>query len=371
MALFERLYSQGHEEVVYFSDPTCNLKVIVAIHNTILGPALGGTRMWPYSSEEDALEDVLRLSKGMTYKAAVSGLNLGGGKAVIIGDPEKDKSEALFRSYGRFIESLNGRYITAEDVNIGVSDIDHIYTETNNVTGVDIAHGGSGNPSPWTALGVFRGIEASALKVFGDRSLQGKVVALQGAGSVGCYLGELLHEAGAKIYFTDINERNIERFKEAAPNAEFVGVNEIYDVECDIYAPCALGATVNDETIDRLKCKIVAGAANNQLKEPRHGDILKQKNILYAPDYLINAGGLMNVSIEFEGWTDAKARRMVDTIFDTTSKIFKISDEKDIPIYQATDFLAEERLRSIKAIKGSYLGNLGHRFPGRKNRHMH
>lgn len=370
MALFERLYSQGHEEVIYYSDPTCNLKVIVAIHNTVLGPALGGTRMWPYSSEEDALEDVLRLSKGMTYKAAVSGLNLGGGKAVIIGDPEKDKSEALFRSYGRFIESLNGRYITAEDVNIGVSDIDHIYTETNNVTGVDIAHGGSGNPSPWTALGVYRGMEASALRVFGDRSLKGKVIALQGAGSVGCHLGELLHEAGAKIIFTDINEKNIARFKKVAPNAELVGVNDIYDVDCDIYAPCALGATVNDHTIDRLRCKIVAGAANNQLKEQRHGNILREKNILYAPDYLINAGGLMNVSIEFEGWTDAKARRMVDTIYDTTLNVFKISDERNIPIYQATDILAEERIQSIKAIKGTYLGNLGHRFPGRKNRHM-
>ncbi len=371
MAVFERMYSQGHEQVVFYADPTCNLKVIVAIHNTILGPALGGTRMWPYKSDEDALEDVLRLSKGMTYKAAVSGLNLGGGKAVIIGDPEKDKSEALFRSYGRFIESLNGRYITAEDVNIGVSDIDHIYTETNNVTGVDIAHGGSGNPSPWTALGVFRGIEASALRIFGDRSLKGKVIALQGAGSVGCHLGELLYEAGAKIFFTDINEKNISRFKEAAPNSELVGVNDIYDVDCDVYTPCALGATVNDETIERLKCKIVAGAANNQLKEPRHGDILREKGILYAPDYLINAGGLMSVSIEFEGWTDAKARRMVDTIYDTTLKIFKISDERNIPIYQATDFLAEERLKMIKAIKGNYLGNLGHRFPGRKNRHMH
>jgi leucine dehydrogenase len=370
MSLFERLYSQGHEEVVYFSDPTCNLKVIVAIHNTILGPALGGTRMWPYASEEDALEDVLRLSKGMTYKAAVSGLNLGGGKAVIIGDPKKDKSEGLFRSYGRFIESLNGRYITAEDVNIGVSDIDHIYTETNSVTGVDIAHGGSGNPSPWTALGVFRGIEASAVRVFGERDLRGKVVALQGAGSVGRHLGKLLHDAGAKIYVCDLSQTNLELFKQGAPSAEVVGLEEIYDIDGDIYAPCALGATVNDNTIDRLKYKIVAGAANNQLKETRHGDILREKGILYAPDYLINAGGLMNVSIEFEGWNESKATRMVNTIYDQTLKVFKISDERELPIYKATDILAEERISSIKSIKGRYLGNLGHRFPGRKNRHI-
>ena len=368
MALFEKLYSQDHEQVVYFADPTCNLKVIIAIHNTILGPALGGTRMWPYKSEEDALEDVLRLSKGMTYKAAVSGLNLGGGKAVLIGDPEKDKSEALFRSYGGFIESLNGRYITAEDVNIGVEDIEHIYTETGNVTGVAKTHGGSGDPSPWTARGVLRGMEASCLKVFGDRSLKGKVVALQGAGQVGQYLGKLLTDRGAKIYFTDINEKNIAKFKEVAPGSELVDVNEIYDVDCDIYAPCALGATINDTTIDRLKCKVVAGAANNQLAEDKHGQILREKSILYAPDYLINAGGLMNVSIEFEGWSDSKAKRMVDTIYDTTLKIFKMSDDKNIPIYQATDLLAEQRIESIKKIKGRFLGNLSHRFPGRKKR---
>ncbi len=369
MISFEKLYAEGHEEVVFFSDPSCNLKAIVAIHNTTLGPALGGTRMWPYASEEEAVYDVLRLSKGMTYKAAVSGLNLGGGKAVIIGDPKKDKSEALFRSYGRFLESLNGRYITAEDVNIGVEDIEHIFTETSNAVGVAKTHGGSGNPSPYTARGVFKGMEASCAKVYGDRSLNGKVVALQGAGSVGRFLGEYLHKNGAKVFFTDINEKNIELFKQACPSAEFIGVEEIYDVDCDIYAPCALGATVNDNTIDRLKCKIVAGAANNQLAEPRHGDILRKKDILYAPDYLINAGGLMNVSIEFEGWSDNKATRMVDTIYDTTMKIFKISDEQNIPVYKAADLLAEARIESIKQIQGRYLGNVSHRFPGRKKRY--
>ena len=369
MLNFDTLYAEGHEEVVFFSDPSCNLKAIVAIHDTTLGPALGGTRMWPYQTVDEAITDVLRLSKGMTYKAAVSGLNLGGGKAVIIGDPKKDKSEALFRSYGRFLESLNGRYITAEDVNIGVEDIEHIFTETSYVTGVAKTHGGSGNPSPYTARGVFRGIEASLAKVFGDRSAKDKVVALQGAGSVGRNLGELLYKAGAKVFVTDISEKNIELFKEKCPTAEVVGVDDIYDVNCDVYAPCALGATVNDQTINRIKCKIVAGAANNQLAEPRHGDILKEKGILYAPDYLINAGGLMNVSIEFEGWSDTKATRMVDTIYDTTMKIFKISEEQNIPVYKATDVLAESRLESIKKIQGKFLGrSVGHRFPGRKNR---
>lgn len=368
MFTFEKLYAEGHEEVVFFSDASCNLKAIIAIHDTTLGPALGGTRMWNYKSIDDAIYDVLRLSKGMTYKAAVSGLNLGGGKAVILGDPTKDKSEALFRSYGRFLESLNGRYITAEDVNIGVEDIEHIFTETSYVTGVAKTHGGSGNPSPYTARGVFRGMEASCTKVFGTRSLKNKVVALQGAGSVGRHLGEILHNNGAKIFFTDINEKNIELFREVAPGAELVGPEDIYDINCDIYAPCALGATVNDNTINKLKAKIVCGAANNQLAEPRHGDILMEKNILYAPDYLINAGGLMNVSIEFEGWSDTKATRMVDTIFDTTMKIFKLSEENNIPVYKATDLMAEKRIDAIKKIQGRYLGNIGHRFPGRKKR---
>lgn len=368
MLSFEKLYAEGHEEVVFFSDSSCNLKAIVAIHDTTLGPALGGTRMWNYKTLDDAIYDVLRLSKGMTYKAAVSGLNLGGGKAVIIGDPQKDKSEALFRSYGRFLESLNGRYITAEDVNIGVEDIEHIFTETNYVTGVAKTHGGSGNPSPYTARGVFRGMEASATKVFGNRSLKGKVIAIQGVGSVGRHLGEILHNNGAKIFFTDINEKNIELFKEVVPNAELVSSEDIYDIDCDIYAPCALGATVNDKTINRLKAKIVCGAANNQLAEPRHGDILMEKGILYAPDYLINAGGLMNVSIEFEGWSDTKATRMVDTIYDTTMKIFKLSEEMNIPVYKATDLMAEKRLEAIKKIQGRFLGNIGHRFPGRKKR---
>lgn len=369
MLTFEKLYQMGHEQVVFFSDEDCGLKAIIAIHDSTLGPALGGTRMWPYATEDEAIEDVLRLSKGMTYKAAVSGLNLGGGKAVIIGDPNKDKSEALFRAYGRFIESLNGRYITAEDVNITVEDIDHIYTETNYVCGVAKSHGGSGNPAPYTALGVFRGMEASVTKVYGSRSLKGKTVAIQGVGSVGFELAKLVHKAGAKIIFTDISEKNIARMKENISGAEFVESDAIFDVDCDIYAPCALGASINDNTIDRLKCKIVNGAANNQLKENRHGQELKDRGILYAPDYLINAGGLMNVSIEFEGWNDSKSRRMIDTIYDTTLRIFDLSEKENIPVNQAADLLAEQRIKSMRNIQNTYLGRGSrHRFPGEKKR---
>jgi leucine dehydrogenase len=369
MLNFDTLYSMGHEEVIFFADPSCGLKAIVAIHDTTLGPALGGLRMWPYKSEEDAVYDVLRLSRGMTYKAAVSGLNLGGGKAVIIGDPKKDKSEALFRSFGRFIESLNGRYITAEDVNISVDDIDHIYTETNYVCGVDKIRGGSGNPAPYTALGTFRGMEAAATKKWGSRSIKNKVVGIQGVGSVGFELALLVHEAGGRIYFTDINPDNIKKFKEAIPNAEFIDPDHFYGTSMDIYAPCALGATLNDTSIPLLKCQIISGAANNQLKESKHGQILKEKNILYAPDYLINAGGLMNVSIEFEGWNDSKSRRMVDTIYDTSMKVFKIAEDQNIPVNQAADVLAENRLASIRKMSHTYLGRgSDHRFPGTKDR---
>lgn len=368
MLTLEKMYSMGHEEVVFFQDKTCGLKTIVAIHDTTLGPALGGTRFWDYTTEEEALIDVLRLSRGMTYKAAVSGLNLGGGKAVIIGDPKKVKSEALFRSFGRFIESLNGRYITAEDVNTNVDDIEHIFTETNYVTGVAQQYGGSGNPAPYTALGVFRGIEASVTKVFGSRSLKGKTVAIQGVGAVGFELSKLLTEAGANIIFTDINERGIQKMKETLPNAKFVEGKDIFSAACDIYAPCALGASVNDETIPHFKCKIIAGAANNQLKEDRHGLVLKEKGILYAPDYLINAGGLMNVSIEFEGWADSKSRRMIDTIYDKTLEVFRISDEQNIPVNKAADVMAEKRIESIRNIKNSYLGAVAHRMPGQKRR---
>jgi leucine dehydrogenase len=367
MTTFEKMYSMGHEEVVFFSDSSCNLKVIVAIHNTTLGPALGGTRLWPYAKEEDALEDVLRLSRGMTYKAAISGLNLGGGKAVIIADPKKDKSEALFRSYGRFLESLNGRYITAEDVNINVNDIEYIFMETDHVAGVSHVHGGSGDPSPFTAMGVIRGMEASCLKVFGDKSLKNKVVAIQGVGAVGRHLAEMLTAQGASLVYTDINETNIHYMKEHFPKATFVHADEIHKVNCDIYAPCALGGAINEKTINELKCKIVAGSANNQLAKDEYGQELRGKNILYAPDYLINAGGLMNVSLEFEGWSDAKARRMTDSIYNTTIEVINTSYNENIPTNRAADLVAQKRLEAIRHIKNPYQGNVPTRIAVRRN----
>ncbi|HLW57156.1 MAG TPA: Glu/Leu/Phe/Val dehydrogenase dimerization domain-containing protein [Bacteriovoracaceae bacterium] len=355
MLTLEKMYSMGHEEVVFVQDKNCGLKAIIGIHDTTLGPALGGTRLWPYASEEEALVDVLRLSRGMTYKNAISGLHLGGGKAVIIADP-KDKSEALFRAFGRFVESLNGRYITAEDVNTTVQDIEHIRRETKFVTGVAQENGGSGDPSPYTALGVFRGIEASITKVFGKRELKNKTVAIQGVGAVGFELAKLLAQAEANIIYTDVNERNIERVKTNLPLAKFVSPNEIFSVECDVYSPCALGASINDETIPQLKAKIVCGSANNQLKEDHHGLVLKEKGILYAPDYLVNAGGVMNVSIEFDGWNDSKSRRMVNTIYEKTLEVFQIADEQNLPVNKAADVMAENRIKAMKQIRTNYLG---------------
>ncbi len=355
---FQKLYDQGHEEVVFFADPSCGLKAIIAIHDTTLGPALGGSRMWPYESTDEAITDVLRLSKGMTYKAAVAGLNLGGGKAVLIGDPKKDKSEALLRSYGRFIESLGGRYITAEDVNMGVEDVECIATETEHATGGKVSHGGSGDPSPHTAQGVFYGMEACCTKAYGERSLAGKVVALQGLGAVGLSLGKFLNDAGCKILFTDINFERVERFQSRYPNAEWVEPNDIYSVDCDIYAPCALGATVNDSTIETLKCRIVVGAANNQLAEPRHGEILRGKGILYAPDYLVNAGGLMSVSLERDarGWSPERVAQMVGSIYDKTLEIFALSERQNVPTSKASDLLAEQRLTAMRKVQGKFLG---------------
>ncbi len=354
---FEELYGQGHEEVVFFSEPSCGLKAIVAIHDTTLGPALGGSRMWPYANIHEAITDVLRLSKGMTYKAAVAGLNLGGGKAVLICDPGH-KSEVMLRTYGRFIESLNGRYITAEDVNMAVEDIECIAAETEHITGRKVSHGGSGDPSPHTARGVFYGMEACCSKIYGERSLAGKVVALQGCGAVGHHLGQLLHRAGCKIFFTDIDHQRAKAFQQQCPTAEWVDHEEIYGVQCDIYAPCALGATLNDDTIERLKCPIVAGAANNQLEEPRHGELLRQKGILYAPDYLVNAGGLMSVSLERDarGHSLERLEQMVSSIYDKALEIFEISERQNIPTNRASDLLAEQRLNATRKTQGKFIG---------------
>jgi len=358
MEIFKYLEKYDYEQVVFCQDKQSGLKAIIAIHDTTLGPALGGTRMWTYASEEAAIEDALRLAKGMTYKNAAAGLNLGGGKTVIIGDPRKDKNEEMFRAFGRYIQGLNGRYITAEDVGTTVADMDLIHEETDYVTGISPAFGSSGNPSPVTAFGVYRGMKAAAKEAFGTDSLEGKVVAVQGVGNVAYTLCQYLHEEGAQLIVTDINKEAVNRAVEAF-GALAVDPDEIYGVECDIYAPCALGATINDETIPQLKAKVIAGSANNQLKDTRHGDIIHEMGIVYAPDYVINAGGVINVADELYGYNQERAMKKVEQLYTTIEKVIEISKRDGIPTYVAADRMAEERIERIRNSRSQFLQN-GH-----------
>lgn len=354
MEIFAYMQKYGYEQLVLCHDATSGLRASIAIHDTTLGPALGGTRMWRYATEDEAILDCLRLARGMTYKAAAAGLNLGGGKAVIIGDPANDKSEALFRAFGRFVETLGGRYITAEDVGTSVEDMDHIYQETAHVTGVSETYGSSGDPSPMTALGVWRGMKACAAEAWGSDSLKGKVVAVQGMGHVGYHLARHLHEDGAGLIVTDIREASAKRAAEEF-GAKVCTPEEIYAAECDIFSPNALGAVINDRTLPALKCRIVAGAANNQLAENRHGDALTERGILYAPDYVINAGGLINVADELEGYNRERAFRKVSGIYDNVAKVISLAKSRGIPTYQAADRYAEERIERLGRIKRTYL----------------
>jgi len=356
-----------YEQLLFCQDKDSGLKAIIAIHDTTIGPALGGTRMWTYESEAAAIEDALRLSRGMTYKNAAAGLNLGGGKTVIIGDPRKDKNEAMFRAFGRFIQGLNGRYITAEDVGTTVEDMDIVYEETDYVTGVSPAFGSSGNPSPVTAYGVYRGIKAAAKEAFGTDMLEGKVVAVQGVGNVAYNLCRHLHEEGAKLIVTDINKEAVQRAVEEF-DAQAVDPNDIYGVECDIYAPCALGATINDETIPQIKAKVIAGAANNQLKETRHGDLIHELGIVYAPDYVINAGGVINVADELVGYNRERALKKVEGIYDNIEKVVEISKRDGIPTYLAADRLAEERIEKLRRSRSQFLQNGQHILSRRHTR---
>lgn len=352
MKIFEYLEKYDYEQLIFCQDRETGLKAIIGIHDTTLGPALGGTRFWNYESEEEAIIDVLRLSRGMTYKNAAAGLNLGGGKTVIMGDPDKLKSEELLRVFAKYVEGLNGRYITAEDMNIGTQDVAYINMETDHVVGLE---GKSGNPSPVTAFGTFRGILAAANEVYGSDDLTGKVVAVQGVGAVGYYVCKHLHEAGAKLYVTDIKKANIER----AVNdfgATAVAPDEIYGVDCDIFAPCAMGAIINDFTIDQLKCKIVAGSANNQLAEEKHGQMLKDKGILYIPDYVINSGGVINVYEELQGYNKDRAMNRASNIYNVVKKVIEISKRDNIPTSVAADRMAEERIAKIAKTKAIYLG---------------
>jgi leucine dehydrogenase len=345
MQLFDMLAEMGHEEIAMGSDPKSGYRGIVAIHSTRLGPALGGTRFWNYGTDDEAIIDALRLSRGMTYKNAVAGLNLGGGKSVIIGDNRMTNREAIFRAHGRLVESLGGRYITAEDVGTSTSDMDFVKLETNHVAGLASK---SGDPSPVTAHGVFRAVQASARERWGSDDLTGKVVAIQGCGSVGRYLAGELHEAGAKLIVTDIDPQRSKRVADET-GAKVVGIDDIYSVAADIFAPCALGGCINDETIPQLKVEIVSGGANNQLLEPRHGDILEERGLLYAPDYVANAGGVINVYGEIAGWDADKALNKSDEIYDTILGVFEIAKAENIPSYQAADRLAERRLASAPA----------------------
>jgi leucine dehydrogenase len=336
-----QLTKMGHEQVLFCNDAKTGLKAIIAVHNTVLGPALGGTRMWKYDNEADALHDVLRLSRGMTYKNSISGLDLGGGKAVIIGDARTMKSEALFRRFGQFVNGLAGKYITAEDVGISPDDMVHVSKETNHVVGLP---GKSGDPSPVTAYGVYMGMKACAKMQFGTDSLNGKTVAVQGVGHVGQYLVKHLASEGAKIFITDIHEETLKKVAETY-GASVVAPQEIYDVPMDIYAPCALGATVNDDTLARLSCSIISGAANNQLAdEQKHGMAVMEKGILYAPDYAINAGGVINCFSEVSGlsleWSQQKAGEIYQTIY----QILERSKNEGIPTYQIANRMAEERI---------------------------
>lgn len=338
-----------HEEVLFCFDRATGLKSIIAIHNTTLGPALGGTRMWPYASEAEALSDVLRLSRGMTYKSALAGLDLGGGKAVIIGDARTQKTEAMFRRFGQFVDSLNGRYITAEDVGMSTTEMVNIKKETNSVAGLPEEMGGSGDPSPVTAYGVFCGMKAAAKNAYGSDNLSGRKVSVQGAGNVGRYLvGHLISE-GAQVFLTDIHDDKLAAIKAEYPSITLVKPDDIYDLDVDIYAPCALGATVNDETLRKLKCSVICGAANNQLAdEALHGKAVMKKGILYAPDFLVNAGGIINCAWERKGYNRKAAMGQTEGIYDTALRIFKASADLDIPTYLAANQAAEHRITSIR-----------------------
>jgi leucine dehydrogenase len=350
MRLFDTIATMGHERVLVCSNPDLGLRAIIALHSTVLGPALGGTRMWPYASDEEAITDVLRLSRGMTYKAAAAGLALGGGKAVIIGDPHRDKSEGLFRAFGRFIDSLGGAYITAEDVGTSTEDMEHIAAETRWVTGIAVEHGGSGDPSPVTAYGVYQGIVASVDTVFGSPDLAGRSVAIQGLGKVGRYLAKHLVDSGAKVFGCDVHAGAADQAR--ALGVEIVSLDDINELPVDVFAPCALGAGLDDQTIPRLRCKIVAGGANNQLADENvHGAALVEHGILYAPDFVINAGGIINVFSEATGQYDReRALRRTRTIATNLRRIYHTAKTEGIPTHTAAVRLAEERIATANKL---------------------
>lgn len=346
MRFFESIAEMGHEQVVMCHDRASGYRGIIAVHDTTLGPALGGLRFYNYASDEAAFIDALRLSRGMTYKNAVAGLNLGGGKAVMIGDNRTTNREMLFRAHGRFVDSLGGRYITAEDVGTSVEDMDFVHMETKHVTGIGSK---SGDPSSVTAHGVFRAIQASAQERWGNSALEGKRVALQGCGHVGYHLARELFAAGASLVVTDVDEFRMKKVVDAT-GADVSEPDDIYSQKADIFAPCAMGGILNDTTIPKLRVEIVAGAANNQLLEDRHGDALAELGILYAPDYVANAGGVINVYSELTGWSRDRALRKADEIYETVLSVFELARRDGVSTYRAADLVAERRIQAVRSM---------------------
>lgn len=355
--IFEEMENNEVEQMVFNYDKVTGLKSIVAINDTTIGPALGGCRMWDYETEDEAIMDAIRLSEGMTYKCSVAGTNFGGGKTVIIGDPKKDKSETLFRAFGRFIQMLNGRFYTGTDVGTTGEDFVHASQESDYLVGLPEEYGGSGDTAIPTGYGVYMGMKAAAKAAFGDDSLKGLTVAIQGAGKVGTIATGHLLEEDVNVIVCDVVEENLKALTDKYPEVKVVDADTIYEQECDIFAPCALGAIINDETIPKFKCKIIAGSSNNQLAESRHGKVLHDEGIIYAPDFVINSGGLLQVADELEMSENNHERVMAKTanIYNILLNIFEISKENDIPTYEAANKLAEDRIETIGQIKRKYV----------------
>ncbi|MBC7844359.1 MAG: Glu/Leu/Phe/Val dehydrogenase [Gemmatimonadaceae bacterium] len=346
MKLFDTISAMGHEQLVLAHDKSTGYRGIIAIHDTTLGPALGGTRFWHYASDEEAIIDALRLARGMTYKNAVAGLNLGGGKSVIIGDNRTPNREMLFRAHGRFVDSLGGRYVTAEDVGTGTLDMDFVHMETNYVAGM---LGKSGDPSPVTARGVFRAMQATSKHRWGTDDLSERTIAIQGCGNVGYNLARELHAVGATLIVADIDAERVKRVVNET-GARAVSVADIIDQDADILAPCALGGGLNDDTIPRLRVELVVGAANNQLLEDRHGTMLQDRGITYAPDYVVNAGGVINVYSELAGWDRIRSLRKADEIYQTILGVFDIAKADGVTPHVAADRLAERRIQAVRGM---------------------
>ena len=356
MEILEQMGAEGHEQLVVVSDAGSGLKAIIAIHDTTLGPACGGTRIWPYKSEREAMWDALRLSRAMTYKSAAADLPLGGGKGVIIADSHTQKTEVLVRAYGRFVDTLGGRYLTTTDVGSTGRDMEYIKQETDYVVGLPVTAGGSGDTSIMTGLGIYRGMKACAKETWGNDSLQGKVVAMQGFGKVATHTAHHLMKEDAALVVTDVFDGALDRARDLG--LKVVKPDDIYGIDCDIFAPCALGGVINPETIPQLKCKVIAGGANNQLLSESDGEALHRMGIMYGPDYILNSGGIINVESEISGIYNAdRAREKTERVYEIMERVISISKSEEIPTAKAADRLAEERLKSVRSIRPVYRGN--------------